>query len=304
MNPAGSNRWRCLYSLDHTRMPNAGSEEELAAAIGRGADLRVYTEFRHNEHIDTESENPELIQEVADFRITYLLENRWTAAAINLRQPISLPDGFGPRPSMSFFLYNQNGLQAVARAGLDGHMPTPEQVQRSRSEHGTMPKYHLLDSWDDETWAPSRNFVYDFDVFRFYVNDEWEEVLSHDPQGTVMRGSIDDLADRFAEGCEVKVGIRGLCADLGETGHGAPDHEVFLHLGSCYYYTTRKQFMGGSHPVVRIRPAIPMRYETRNWDCGWLMPRTDGRVARRLMDPYTLRFKDDARNYAIRWLVR
>src|SRR5258706_5854093 len=101
MNPAGSNRWRCLYSLDHTRMPNAGDEGELAAAIGRGADLRVYTEFRHNEHIDTESENPELIREVADFRITYLLENRWTAAAINLRQPISLPDGFGPRPSMS-----------------------------------------------------------------------------------------------------------------------------------------------------------------------------------------------------------
>ena len=98
----------------------SGSTDALAAAIRRGADLRIYTEFRHSEHIDTKSTNRELIKEVADFRITYLLEDRWVAGVINLRQPIELPNGFGPRPSMSFFLYNQNADQAIARPYLDG----------------------------------------------------------------------------------------------------------------------------------------------------------------------------------------
>src|SRR5690349_18965069 len=101
---ATGNAWKCVYTLDSERRRVSGSEQELASAIRRGADLRIYTEFRHNEHIDTSSSNPELIREVADFRVTYLVEDRWTAGIINLRQPISLPDGFGPRPSMSFFM--------------------------------------------------------------------------------------------------------------------------------------------------------------------------------------------------------
>jgi len=102
----GKNHWQSALVLDRGRKPVGGSTRKLADAIRRGADLRIYTEFRHNEHIDTNSTNPELIQEVADFRVTYLLEERWVAGIINLRQPIELPDGFGPRPSMSFFLYN------------------------------------------------------------------------------------------------------------------------------------------------------------------------------------------------------
>src|SRR4051812_35216018 len=93
------NAWRCVYNLNRERQPVSGSAHELVAAIRRGADLRIYTEFRHNEHIDMSSANRELIREVADFRVTYLLENRWVAGIISLRQPISLPDGFGPRPS-------------------------------------------------------------------------------------------------------------------------------------------------------------------------------------------------------------
>src|SRR5262245_61000042 len=97
----GNRNWKCVYALDSQRKALSGSAQAFAKAIRQGADLRIYTEFRHNEHIDTTSKNPELIQEVADFRITYLLDNRWGAGIISLRQPISLPDGFGPRPSMS-----------------------------------------------------------------------------------------------------------------------------------------------------------------------------------------------------------
>ena len=106
--PNRKNNWQCVLGLDKDRNLISGKEEELSAAIARGADLRIYTEFRHNEHIDTNSDCNELVKEVADFRITYLLDNRWVAGIINLRQPVELPGDFGPRPSMSFFLYNQN----------------------------------------------------------------------------------------------------------------------------------------------------------------------------------------------------
>ena len=75
-NPQRIGSWSCAYALDKMRSPIEGDVDELAAAIRRGADLRIYTEFRHNEHIDVKSPNPEMIKEVADFRITCLLDER------------------------------------------------------------------------------------------------------------------------------------------------------------------------------------------------------------------------------------
>jgi hypothetical protein len=277
----------------------------LCDAIRRGADLRIYTEFRHNEHIDVTSDNPELIREVADFRVTYLLDDRWVAGIISLRQPISLPDGFGPRPSMSFFMYNQDGQQAIARPYLDGGAATGTfGASAPNAEFVAMAKYHHQDTWDAGTNAPSSNFVYDFELYRYWVHDEWYEVLAHGADGTVESGSIDALAEAFAQGCEVKAGIHGLCSDLGEDPNSAIRHEVFVHMGSCYYYTESRLFLAASHPVVRNRPAIPMRYVSRGWDFGWLMPRTDGLVAGLLYDPYTLRYRRTEAYHAMRWFVR
>ena len=301
---AGTNRWRCVMVLDRNRRLVSGSAEALVASIRSGADMRIYTEFRHNEHIDTKSDNPELIQEVADFRITYLLDNRWVAGIINLRQPVELPGGFGPRPSMSFFLYNQNADQAIARPYLDGKPATGELGPSPTDDHGDMPRYHQFDGWDSGTNAPSSNFAYDFETYRFWVCDNWEEVYSHGADGKARSGSIDSLAEAFAVGREVKVGIGDLCGDMAEDPATAMHHEVFVQCGSCYYYTERKQFIGASHPVVRVTPAIPLRYRSRGWDFGWLMPRSDGLVARWLVDPYTLKFHRSEGTYAIRWFVR
>jgi hypothetical protein len=67
-------RWRCALELDSQRKVVAGSTRQLADAVARGADLRIYTEFRHNEHIDVDSKNQELIREVAEFGVTYRIE--------------------------------------------------------------------------------------------------------------------------------------------------------------------------------------------------------------------------------------
>lgn len=297
--------WRNAYSLDTERNPTSGSSEDLAAAIRGGADLRIQTQFRHNEHVDISSDNPEIVQEVAEFRATYLLDDRWVAGMMTLRQPISLLDDFGSRPSMSFFLYNQNGQQAIARPYLDGGPVTGEiGPVPPPAEPDPMEKYHLHDRWDQGTNAPSSNFIYDFDLYQFWVNQGWKEVLAHGPQGEVHSGTVEALADGAAHGQEVKVAIRGLCSDLAENGQEILNHEAFIHTNSCYYYTERQLFIAGTHPLVRVQPAIPLRYASRNWDFGWLMPRTDGFVKRWLVDPYTLKFAKSESRYPMRWFLR
>lgn len=303
-HPVFQSKWKCAVALDSQRNVTAGSNAALADAIRRGADLQVQTEFIHNEHIDTDSNSDELIREVAEFRTTYLLEDRAVAGIMTLRQPISLPDGFGPRPSMSFFMYNQDGQQAIARPFLDGPPAMGAPGPSPLDDHSAMPKYHQQDSFDAGTNAPSSNFIYDFNVFRYLVRDDWQELLSHNADGSVVNGSVDALGDAFTQGCELKVAIRGLCADLTKEGETTTDHEIFVNVGSAYYYTAQKLFIAGTIPTVRVKPAVPLRYTSQGWDFGWLMPRTDGYCARLLNDPYTLQFNRSNGRYAMRWFAR
>ena len=296
--------WRSALELDSKRNVISGSTTDLADAIGRAADLRVYTEFLHNEHIDVGSSNSERIREVAEFGVTYRIDSKWTAGIMSLRQPIELPVGFGSRSSMSFFLYNQDGTQAIARPYLDGGPAQTSFGLSPARPPENMPKYHAFDSWDEGTNAPSHNFIYDFDVFRFCVNDSWREVLRHSATGEVLSGSLSELVEAFSSGCSIKLGIDNLCADLAPESQPAVNHEVFVQGGSAYYYTEQKLFMIGSHPLVRVSPRAPMRYASRNWDFGWLMVRSDGHVVYRRCDPNSLKFLDHVTRNAVRWFVR
>jgi hypothetical protein len=305
-HPGARDRWDCVLELGEDRSVVAGSPEALRRAIARGADLRIATDFRHNEHIDVASDNDELVNEVSDFRVTYLVDGRWTAGIMNLRMPLVLPAGFGPRASLSFFLYNEDGRQAIARPYLDGGAAPGRPGPSPRDDHGDMPRYHQLDGWDALTNAPSSNFVYDFYRYRYLVWDGWREAYAHNASGEPVRGSLEDLVEAFTRGCEVKVGIRGLCRELADGGLGEQglDHEVFLHCGPCYYGTGQRVFSAGTQPGVRVAPAIPMRYRSGGWDFGWFMPQSDGVVAYWICDPYTLRFRKAEGRHQLRWFVR
>lgn len=306
--------WSLALELNEQRQVTRGDTTRLCDAIRRGADLRVGTAFRHNEHIDTASANDELILERMDFRVTYLIGDSWTAGIENLRMPVALPDGFGPRASMSFFLYNQDGNQAIARPFLDGPpVSGPRSVDQIPAGVGsdssppsgmlaqdpTMPRMQILSMADTETNAPSHHFIYDFDYYRFFVCDRWREVLAHDEQGAVISGSFQELVAAVQAGCEVKVAIRGLCSDLGE----GPDHEVFVHTGPCYEYTRSGFLIAAAQPLVRARASMPLIYRSHAWDFGWVTLRTDGSVARWLCDPYTLRYNKSWTRHALRWFV-
>ncbi len=294
--------WECVLELSKDRTINSGNNSALCAAIQRGADLRVGTSFRHNEHVDVNSSCNELIQEFVDFRITYLLEDRWIAGVCNLRMPVEIPNGFGPRESMSFFLYNQDAQQAIARPHLDGKLPGKAPIS-DNCDQDYQGRYKTLSKADLDTNAPSSNFIYNFDFYRYCVNDRWTEVLSHDANGITLSGSISDLAAAFNSGAEIKVAINSLCADLYDKSDHVLNHEVFVHIGSTYYYTDQKLFMGATHPVVRVKPAIPLVYQSHRWDFGWLLPRTDGYVARWLCNPYNLKFQKSTTRHSMRWFV-
>jgi hypothetical protein len=296
--------WRHTLTLNASRNLVAGDPLALREAIARGADLRIYSEFRHNEHIDTTSCNDELVQETMDMRATYLIDNRWCAGIITLRQPVELPKGFGPRPSLSLFLYNEDGSQAIARPHLDGPPPAALRGEFPPADHPDMPKYHESDRWDEGTNAPSSNFVYDFDTLRYFVRDDWRLVLHHTDDGEIRHGSHEELADAFARGVEWKLGIRGLCSDLAPPDEQPTPHEVFIQAGSCYLYTRQRLLIAASHPVARVRPAIPLHYTSDAWDYAWLVARTDGHVARLVYNPYTLQSSRATGSHEMRWFCR
>ncbi|MFN7803921.1 MAG: hypothetical protein ACK5TO_07900 [Planctomycetaceae bacterium] len=296
--------WRDVLCLDSERRVVAGDPAVLRRAIAGGADLRIYSEFFHDEHVAPGSGRHELVQESMDMRATYLLDERWVAGILTLRQPVELPDHFGPRPSLSLFLYNEDGGQAIARPFLDGPPALGPRGSVPAHRHDDMPKYHEFDRFDDATNAPSSNFFYAFEKLRYFVREDWRELLSHSAEGEVLSGSTDAVAHAVRQGCEFKVAVRGLCDDLGAPGEAPLNHEVFIQLGSCYYYTTEKILVGGSHPVARVRPAVPLRYASGQWDYAWLLPRTDGACALLVYDPYTLRPRRLHERFAMRWFCR
>ena len=129
-------------------------------------------------------------------------------------------------------------------------------------------------------------------------------MLEHDTEGNVLTGSVDDLDVAFTRGCDIKVGIRNFGAPLLKDESNDMEHEVFVKTGWGFYYSDQALFMAGSHPVVRVKPSIPMNYESRGWDFGWLFLRSDGYSVYRRCDPYTLSFEDIKGHHAVRWFIR
>ena len=302
--------WSMALELTPDRSVAAGSKEALAAAIGRGADLRIYTEFLYEEHIlpgggDDRSLDG-LIREVIDFRETILVDDRFAAGITTLRQPLEPPHGFnGPDPKMSFFMYTMDGEQALANLVLSG--PTPPATPGERTVVPTpadMPKMGIQEFFDLGTSGPSRNFVYDMEVYRFFVRDEWTELLAHDADGRVTAGSFAALEEAQIAGREIKVGIRDLGADLATDGVPSVSHETFTLVGSGFLHVRAGLYVTLTHPLVRVAGAVPLRYGSRNWDVAWVFLRTDGEAHVRRVDPYTREWNDRPTRLACRWFAR
>ncbi len=294
------------------RTVRAGSKTALAAAIGRAADLRVYTEFLFEEHIvpggNGDPAQDGVIREVIDFRETILVGDEHVGGITTQRQPLEPPFGFnGTEPRMSFFMYTSDGDQALAGlvfGGVDG-APAPGQ-RIVEPPPADMPKMGPQEFFDVATSGPSRNFVYDMETYRYFVRDDWEEILAHEADGTVTAGSFEALEAVQIAGREIKVGIRGLAVDLHRSGgpEVPPTHEVFTPVGSGFLHTGPRVYAALTHPLVRVAPSNPLRYGSGGWDVAWVFLRTDGHAVVRSLEPYTRTWADRPERFACRWFAR
>lgn len=78
------NNWKCALELNSKRQVVAGDQKQLVEALSNGANLRIYTEFIHNQHIDVTSGSDERIREVAEFAATYIVNDCWAAGIMTL----------------------------------------------------------------------------------------------------------------------------------------------------------------------------------------------------------------------------
>jgi len=293
----GASEWTCALRLSEAREVVDGDRAALAAAIGRGADLRSYATFDYGEHMSAPESDVGLVQEMMNFGVVYLLGGERVAGIQTTRYPANCSLGFGDWPSLSFFLVNDNAQSGIARPFLD------ERQTAGALDVPPPPKYHALDRHDQDTRAPSENYHYEFGEYAFWVNERWDEVLAHDADGQVTSGSLVALQEAFRAGCALKVAVADLCADLTPEGADALAHEVFVEMGPIYNHEDQGFLGGESQPLVRVAASVPLAYGSGNWDFGWLIPRTDGLVHHLTVDPYGRQFLRHESHAAMRWFV-
>ena len=289
--------WTCLLRENDQREIVSGSMQALADAVARGADIKGYTTFDYGEHMSVPGSTEGLVQELMCFSTVYLLEGRHVAGIQTTRYPANSSLGFGDAASLSFFMNNANGQNGIARLFLDGSIgrakPAPDLVQ----------KYKVIDTWDAVSPCPSENFTYDFGEYAWWVNDRWREVLAQDAHGESVRGSLLELREAVRAGASLKVGVKNLCANLSDPGLTPVSHEVFVELHSIYNHEDSGFLGGESQPLVRVAPSIPLNYKSGKWNCGWILPRTDGTVHQLIVDPHTHEFSRTQSRFETRWFI-
>ena len=288
-----------VLSLDENRSITEGSTRKLNEEIRKGAEIRISTGFLCNEHIDVESDDDQLMVETTHFEETVLIDDHWSAYYMTLRQPVSANQGlFGDPSSLSLFLYNQDGRQALARVIMDGRR---DEVSLAHTEDGGMAKMHTFSINDADTPGISKNFIYDFEFYRFMACSCYEEIYANDANGDMVSGDIDALGAAYACGRPIKIAFKGLSDVMwGKTGH---TDEIYIQCGSSYYYTDNKVMLTNTHPFVSVPADIPMTYKPRSFRYCWLVASTDGRTEVRSYDPFLSEWKITKANLPVRWFA-
>lgn len=289
----------CVLSLDADRQVVGGSTELLNGKIRAGADLRISTGFLHNEHIDPLSDDNQLVVETSTFAQTVLIDNRWSAYFMTLRQPVSLRDGFGRPHALSLFLYNQDGLQAMARLIMDEEQ---DDTMNPVVDEADMKKMHTLNVLDRHKAGASKNFIYNFSFYDFVVTDCYDEVYANTEGGTCVLGNIDALGEAYRSGRGIKLAVKGLSRAIwGTTEH---EDEIYIHCGSSYYYTSDKLMITNTLPFVSVPADIPLNYKSESYRYCWLIARTDGRAEIRHYNVFDKKWETSATYLPIRWFAQ
>ncbi|MBQ6544133.1 MAG: hypothetical protein IJL72_00185 [Lachnospiraceae bacterium] len=277
-----------------------GSAEALRKAIAGGADLRISTGFIHNEHIDPGSDNAGFILETSTFPETVLIDGKWAAGFMTLRQPVELRHGFGGQNAMSLFLYNEDGMQSMGRIEMDGSTFT-ETLEDDQAYPMEGKKVTTFSVYDTGTHGGARNFIWYFEPFRFIVDDGWEELYAADADGTCTFGDILALEEAYGLGRPIKMAVKGISEVL--FGKSAHTDEIFIHGSSSYDYQDEHLMISNSAPFVAVPADIPLTFRERQYHYCWFIARSDGHIEIRAYDPVLCTWKTVEAHLPVRFFA-
>ena len=211
-------------------------------------------------------------------------------------------------PKMSFFMYT-DGRRAGAANLVFGAPPETGRPARASGRWSlhppTCPRSGTQEFFDLGTSGPSRNFVYDMEAYRFFVRDEWEEILAHDAAGTVtgrlVRGPGGGPGRRPRDqGRDSRPGRRArIAGHVAGAARNVHPRRVWLHPCSSGSLRDTDPPAGPD-----CRRTFPIRYGSGNWDVAWIFLRTDGQATVRRLDPWTRVWEDRPTRFACRWFAR
>jgi hypothetical protein len=284
-------RWQPLLEQDQMLRVLRGSVAAAAAAVQRGADLRLYMVT------DTYGTSYE---EVMNFK-----QSLWR------RTPPSEDDRFSgmglflssvhhgrdiTAPYLSFFNYD------TCRGALEG--PT----------HSLMKITPGGDTLDESNYEPTEPANYS--IYRWFVRDRYRIVYEHDADGAQLSGNKEELKACIRTGQTVRVGIWGL-SGLEEVESSNSREEIsFLETAQPFIPVLSEDtesFFGQQGHASEVNLAcdpVMVPAASATWPLSFregltiasLVPCTSGRIVAFLTQPSGA-FRREVRKRAMRWVV-
>jgi hypothetical protein len=276
------NKWTKLCSVGEDFRATEGRLASVADAVRRGADLRRYSTY--------DPPSTGRVEETMALQTTWVFDDGHAGGLSTLRHPAEAGLHFLKRPSMAYWIFNVTAPSSSAFVPLDGQPADGATGRWARVDE------RPFDSKDDAPWLSK--------CYHWWARDDWQEVFSHDAEGSPLQGCWQDVSRAAASGRALKVGVRNPWNHLASKTDPTPGHEVFFECGTQFAHLDAGFFAAMTIPTFLVRPCVPLGFVGEAFEPGWLLVRTDGRVERQTLNPSTLKWRCTHTRHAIRWFAR
>ena len=277
-----ANKWVEVCRVGRDFRPTHGTVAAVAEAVRRGADLRRFSTYS--------PQTTGLVEETMTLQTTWVFDDEHVGGLATLRQPVHCALDFNFGSCMAYWIFNVAAPSAVTFIPLDG-----KAVDQATGNWIRVENHPFTKGSDVEWFSPE---------YRWWANNDWEEIYAHDEQGHAVHGSWQDIQHAANNGCVLKVGIRNLWEYLTPSGQVSPEHEVFIECGVQFVHID-SQFSGVlTIPTLMLGPCKPLKFVGETFAPGWLLVRTDGRLCRQTLEPSTMQWQRTWARHAIRWFAR
>ena len=165
-------------------------------------------------------------------------------------------------------------------------------------------KYDTSGTFSQVKWlwgdiALDESQAYPYGIYRWYTNDRWHPVYSHDAQGRPVAGNLERLKYHVRQGHTIQVGIRQLFG-LAEDNTRGPEHTSYLT--TMQPLISDGQVQSNCDLVAIGAPQWPFTWKN-GLHIGVVRPSTSGEMLCFLTEPGKLPFTKVIRRRPMVWMV-